>query len=73
LRPAGSVNYRRGLPRAEAKGRVGTPTVILALLPEESKGQDDVPFLFRGMRESRKVRAHADSAVQMPAVRQAVL
>lgn len=59
--PAGSCNYQQGVPQAEAKGKVLTPAAILAQMPEESKSQNDVPFLLYRMREGRQVRTEQAS------------
>ena len=47
---------------------VSTPTVIVALSLEESKGKNDVPQLRNGDGESREVRQEGDSAISMQEV-----
>src|SRR5579864_2805014 len=71
--PAHSVNCGQGL-TSDARPKAGLiPTVILSLRSGESKVQNDLPQLPPGDGQGGFLRREADSALEVPAVRQAVL
>jgi len=62
----------RAHPWADPKDEVVTPIVILDLLPEESKGQNDVSQLPGSNGQSGKIRKETNSALPLQTVWEAV-
>jgi hypothetical protein len=72
ISPTCSANCSWGLASGKPKAEFTRLTVILSFSPEESKAQSDMPFVQGGSGKSW-ARTERCPAVEMPAVRQAVL
>lgn len=69
--PVRSANYSRGLASGKPKAGLLRSTAILDLSPEESKAQNDVPFVQNRNSKSWS-RTERRSALEMPAMRETV-
>ena len=78
--PAATINFAPSVVVATSgailwpkpKDEVSTPIVILARLPEESKGENDVPQLRNRNGEGWKIWEEKDSEIPMQEMRQAI-